>query len=329
MRKTVLVASLLLLGGAAQAQPNPRPLTLDEYKKAKTFQIKDPDAETYVKFENAYILDRYEGRKPYFITGDDGLKKRLDLYKLLAKDGMQEIGLLVLYTTEKGKRYQALVPDFTAAGPVWEQYFTDIHAIDKEEKNFVLKLSYVLSKELSYQQYKVLNQGKDLKAESATYGNDICFPGDQQVALAGGGTRLLRDIRPGDQVVTLDPLTRQPAVTRVQALVAHEAHNYALTQLVVVSATAHAGCLATVVRLSDQVLEATPNHPMTTSAGQKTMGEIALGEEIVCFNPASQAYEAFTVLRKREYAGGVQKVYNMVASEGTTFLMNGVMVRQK
>lgn len=329
MHKTALFASLLLLHGAAQAQPSPRPLTIEEYRKAKAFQIKDPDAETYVKFENAYILDRYEGRKPYFITGDDGLKKRLDLYKLLAKDGMQEIGLLVLYTNEKGKRYQALLPDFTAAGPVWEQYFEDIHAIDKEEKNFVLKLSYVLSKELSFQQYKVLNQGKDLKAESATYGNDICFPGHQQVVLASGTTKLLRDIRPGDQVITIDPATYQVTTTEVHALLVHPARNYALTRLEVVAVREQVGRHAVTTHLTSQVLEATPNHPLQTPTGPKPAGEVALGEELICFDAATQAYAPYTVLRKHEYAGGVQPVYNMVASQGSTFMVNGVMVRQK
>lgn len=56
------------------------------------------------------------------------------------------------------------------------KYFEDIHAIDKEENNFVLKLAYVLSKEMSFQQFR-LNQGKDLHAEAGHYGSDICFPG--------------------------------------------------------------------------------------------------------------------------------------------------------
>lgn len=330
MHKRILTLAFALLStGALQAQTNPRPLTLDEYKKAKTFQIKDPDTETYVKFENAYILDRYEMRKPYFITGDDGLKKRMDLYKLIAKDGMQELGLVVFYTNEKGKRYQAIVPDFTADGKVWEQYFEDIHAIDKEEKNFVLKLSYVLSKEMSFQQYKNINQGKDLKLESATYGNDICFPGDQEVAMVNGSKKLLRDIRPGDQVVTVDPKTKQATVTQVKELVAHEASNYAITRLVTVAAREVASPEATEVHLTNQVLEATPNHPMMTRDGQKKMGEIQEGEEVLCFNKATKTYEPYTVLQKKEFAGGVQKVYNMVAAEGTTFLMNGVMVMQK
>ena len=330
MRNPLLLGAFLLFGTAAsQAQTNPRPLTLDEYKKAKSFQIKDLDAETYVKFDNAYILDRYEARKPYFITGDDGQKKRIDLYKLVAKDGLQEIGMMVFYTNEKGKRYQALLPDFTADGKVWEQYFEDIHAIDKEEKNFVLKLSYVLSKELAFQQFKVINQGKDLRAESATYGNDICFPGDQLVALASGGSKQLRDIQSGDEVVTIDPKTQQAAVTTVQELTVHEARNYALTKLVVAAAREKISAHATEVQLTSQIVEATPNHPMTTSHGTKAIGAVEVGEQVLCFNPTSQTYEPYTVLHKQEYAGGTQPVYNMVAAGGTTFLMNGVMVMQK
>ncbi|MGI4835457.1 MAG: hypothetical protein ACRYFK_18550 [Janthinobacterium lividum] len=330
MRNTLL-ASLLLLGssGAALGQPNPRPLTLDEYKKARTFAVKDLDADSYVKFENAYILDRYEARKPYFITGDDGLKKRIDLYKLLAKDGMQEIGTLVYYTNEKGKRYQALLPDYTADGKVWNQYFEDIHAIDREEKNFVLKLSYVLSKELAFQQFKVLNQGKNLSAESGTYGNDICFPGEQLVALAGGGHRALRAVQPGDQILGLDARTGQPAATTVRAVHAHAAQNYALTQLHVVAVREQASAHATTIQLASRVLEATPNHPLQTLGGPRTAGEVVVGDQILCLHPATQAVEPHTVLRTREYAGGLQPVYNLTTEAGDNFLLNGVLVLQK
>ena len=124
MRKIFL--SFVLIGcmhiaEAQQSTGSSRPLTLAEYQKAKTFAVKDLDNETYVKFENAYILDRYEARKPYFITGDDGLKKRMDLYKLISKEGMQELGVVIFYTNEKGKQYQALLPNLTTDGNVWEQ----------------------------------------------------------------------------------------------------------------------------------------------------------------------------------------------------------------
>ena len=222
---TLFIVFITATGFAQQKTVNPRPLTLDEYNKAKTYVIADLDKDTYVKFDNAYVLDRYESRKPYFITGSDNLKKRIDLYKLVAKEGMQELGLMVFYTSETGKKYQALVPDFTADGKVWEKYFQDIDDINKEEKNFILKLSYILSKELSFQQYKVLNNGKDMKEESATYGNDICFPGDELVAMSNGTKKLLKDVKRGDEVITIDPITHKSTATKVKELTVHAAKN--------------------------------------------------------------------------------------------------------
>ncbi|WP_162996894.1 Hint domain-containing protein [Mucilaginibacter kameinonensis] len=330
MRKltlTLLLSSSLYF---AQAQTvNPRPLTMDEYKKAQTFTIANLDNDTYVKFENTYVLDRYESRKPYFITGSDGLKKRIDLYKLIAKEGMQEIGLMVFYTNEKGKLYKALVPDFTADAKVWEQYFQDIDNINKVEQNFILKLSYVLSKEVSFQQYKVLNGGKDMKEEAATYGNDICFPGEELVTMANGDKKMLKAVKSGDEVISVDPATKQNMVVKVKELTTHEAKNYAITQLVLVSAQTTNTMAGTLVKLNSKVLQATPNHPMLTKQGNVKIGEVATGQEVLCLNEQTGKYEAFTVLQKTEHAGGVQKVYNIVADGGSTLLMNGVMVMQK
>ncbi|KAA5540831.1 Hint domain-containing protein [Adhaeribacter rhizoryzae] len=331
MRKSIL--SLMLIGSLYVADARPvddfRAITLAEYQKAKSFTVKDLDNETYVKIENSYILDRYEGRKPYFITGDDGLKKRIDLYRLLAKDGMAELGMMIFYTNEKGKQFQALLPSSKTEGKIWEQYFEDIHAIDKVEKNFVLKLSYVLSKELSFQEYKAMSQGKDLKAESATYGNDICFPGTQEVAMANGRKKLLQDVKAGDEVLTIDPATKRTTKVQVKELVSHEAKNYAITRLVVVNATEKAGKKGQEVKLESKIIEATPNHPMLTQNGNRKIGEVTAGDEVLCFDSKSGNFAAYKVLQKKEFAGGVQKVYNIEASGGSTFMMNDVMVMQK
>ncbi|QKJ29995.1 hypothetical protein HQ865_09575 [Mucilaginibacter mali] len=332
MRKllsTLLLASAVTLSQAQTKAPNPRPLTMDEYNKAQTFAIADLDKDTYVKFENTYVLDRYEARKPYFITGTDGLKKRIDLYKLIAKDGMQEIGMMVFYTNEKGKLYKAVVPDFTADAKVWDKYFNDIDNINKEEANFILKLSYVLSKEMAFQQYKVLNGGKDMKEENATYGNDICFPGDEEVTMANGSKKLLNNIKPGDEVISIDPTTKAASVVKVKELTTHDAKNYALTRLVLVSVITKDTKEGQLVNLNSKVLQATPNHPMMTKDGNIKIGQIAEGQEVLCLNEQTGKYEAFTVLQKSEKGGGVQKVYNIVADGGSTLLMNGVMVMQK
>lgn len=312
-----------------KATVNPRPITMFEYDKAKTYQVKDLDKDTYVKFDNTYIVDRYEMKKPYFITGDDGMKKRIDLYKLVSKDGMQELGTLIYYTNEKGKQYTALQPNFTADGKVWEKYFEDIHSIDKEEKNFVLKLSYILSKEMSFQLYKSLNQGKDMKDEAGSYGSDICFPGNEMVSMADGSKKLLSNILPGDKVITVDAATKKSIPVLVTKLVEHEAKNYAITKLLLVSSHETSTADGIQVRLASKILRATPNHPMIVSGNKKSIGEVNIGDQVTCSDEKTHTYQTYTVFNKTESAGGVQKVYNMEVSGGNTFIMNDVMVMQK
>lgn len=298
-----------------------RSLTMAEYEKAKSFSPGDLDKDSYVKFENAYIVDRNDFGKPYFITGDDGLKKRIDLYKLIRKEGRAELGTLIFYTTETGKRYMACLPGFKTDGKVWEKYFEDIHAIDKEEKNFVLKLSYVLSRELGFQLYRAANSngGVGKEREAGTYGNDICFPGDMLVTMADGSKRSLRDVKAGDAVVTIDPVTKKTAVVPVKELTVHEARNYAITRLLLLAVTGE----GRVLRLSAKLLQGTPNHPMMTLEGEKKMGELAVGDKVL--SPEG----VFSVWDTQQSAGGVQRVYNIVAGGGSTFIMNDVMVLQK
>jgi len=323
---------LLLVSGMmtvrAQDTAANRALTMAEYDKAKTFSVGDLDKDTYVKFENAYILDRGGFGKPYFITGDDGMKKRIDLYKLILKEGRVELGTVIYYTTEKGKRYTAIMPGYKADGKVWEKYFEDIHAIDKEEKFYVLKLSYVLSKELGFQLYRASTgaTGAAMNREAGTYGNDICFPGDMQVTMAGGVRKQLSEVKAGDRVVTVDPATHQSTTVTVKELTVHVAKNYAVTRVMLLSATESSDKVVTLV---SKVLQATPNHPMVTAEGDRKAGELKEGDKVLCLDEKTGRYQEFTVWDKTESAGGVQPVYNIVAGGGSTFIMNGVMVLQK
>ena len=321
--------SLLFAVITFHAWAQTRAMTPEEYEKCKTFTVKDLDKDTYVKFNNAYVLDRYEMRKPYIITGDDNLKKRIDLYKVIAKDSMLEIGTMVFYTNEKGKLYTVVMPGVNSSPNIWNKYFEDIHAIEKEEKNFVLKLSYVLSKEFSFQLYKAINGGKDLNTESGTYGTDICFPGDQLVTLADGSQKILKDIVTGDKIASLDTKTNQTSIVTVKELVVHTPKNYAITQLLVMNADEQDIENVHTVTLSGKVLKATPNHPVQTVTGKKQIGEVETGDQLLCMDENTKTFRTYIVINKTESAGGLQPVYNLVTDAGNTFIMNEVMVLQK
>jgi hypothetical protein len=168
-----------------------------------------------------------------------------------------------------------------------------------------------------------------MKDEAATYGNDICFPGDEVVTMANGAKKALKDVKSGDEVITVDPATNKPSAIKVKELTVHVAKNYALTQLVLVSAKESNTATSINVEMAVKVLSATPNHPMLTAQGNCKIGDITLGQQVLCLNDKTGKYETYTVLQKTEHGGGVQNVYNIVADSGSTLLLNGVMVMQK
>ena len=76
------------------------------------------------------------------------------------------------------------------------------------------------------------------------------------------------------------------------------------------------------------MIAATPNHPVYVNGIKKVMGEVVVGDHIVCAGINNKT-TAYTVFNTTESAGGFQKVYNMEVNAGSTFIMNGVMVSQK
>jgi intein/homing endonuclease len=127
--------------------------------------------------------------------------------------------------------------------------------------------------------------------------------------------------------MTVDPLSHVAVPVTVKELTVHAAKNYAITRLVLLAATTDPS--GRQIKLQCKELEGTPNHPMVTATGDATMGELKEGDRVLCLDGKTGRYAEYRVWDKEESAGGVQPVYNIVAGGGSTFILNGVMVRQK
>jgi hypothetical protein len=132
----------------------------------------------------------------------------------------------------------------------------------------------------------------------------------------------------------VDPATRQAVAVTVKQLTVHEAKNYAITKVLLLSVTQNrlagdAGPDERDVLLHSKWLEATPNHPMVTLEGRKKAGELKEGDKLECRDEQTGSVITYTVWYRSEAPGGVQRVYNIVAEGGTTLVINGVVVSQK
>lgn len=308
-----------------------RAITMAEYNMAKSFEINNLDTETYVKYEvdsDTYILDRYEMRNPIFITGDDGKRKRIDVYKLIARNGLYDLGIIFYYTTEEGKLYTAIVPNYLADGLVWEKYFEDIHSIDDQEKNFVLKLSYVLSREFSFQYMKSTNV-ELVDVENATYGSDICFPGDQIISLENGDKKLVDNIEIGDRIAVLNPVTNSMSISPVTKLTEHESKYYAITSITLIKVYKSDYSNKTEISLQTKNIRVTPNHPMETESGNKRADEIRRGDTLFSWNKSTFSIDKYEVYDIVELSQEKQPVYSIETNSNSSILLNDIAVRQK
>jgi len=118
-------------------------------------------------------------------------------------------------------------------------------------------------------------------------------------------------------------------ITEVEAVSVHEAKNYAIIRLTLVSARERMTRHGDEIALSQREIEATPNHPVKTMAGEKEIKAVMEGDKILCVDKQSHGYQPFVVLLKNEFAGGVQKVYNLVTRHNAQLVLNGVVIRQK
>lgn len=351
----LIVLSFCILPLQAQnaAELDFMPTTAAIYDLVKKAPIKDPDQDTYVKINAQLVVDREETKKPYFITGDDGLRKRIDLYRVIQRDSMKQIGVLILYSNEKGKRFLSCLPTHLSNGEVWEKYFADIHQIDREEPNFVLKLSYVLSREYATALSRAGKQ--DAVTESATYGNEICFSNgvailrqnSEEDSKEEGNQHLLQmvsvaNVLAGNRVGVWNRTLGRYQVDEVVEVKAHPAKNYAITAVWLAKEDCKELDAAIEVRLQIKKIEATPNHPIVPVEGAaERFGELGPLMKLAVFSnqaeeqntaqsqAQSSELESWTIVFVKHYTGPVQQVFSVQTKSHQPLLLNGVLVEQK
>mgnify|MGYP006294491351 CR=1 FL=1 len=320
----ILVFSLQL----AYAQDDaPQGMTQEEYKLAKTATVEDLDNDTYVKIgDGDYVLDRYEMKPPYFITGDSGIKKRLDVYKFLDRESMGELGLVVYFTnTEADETFNLVIPNMATKGDVWNMYFDDIHQHDREEGDVALKMSYVLSKEVAYLMQK--SSGVDMSAmdqDNSDY--DFCFAADAKVMMADGSEKIISEVEVGDVVLTLSEGISKPV--QVEGIDIHQKAEIQLAKVVLFPVESVTASLNGTESAAATELIATANHPVLTTKGKKALGELQANDILLKYDAQSGQSVAYKVHFVATVFDTVNKVYNLDV-EGESYLVNQVLVMEK
>ena len=321
---------VILFSGAAPslygqaASEAERGITLEEYGKVKTFTFKNLDEDTYVKFENNYILDRYQMKPPYVFKYSDGIERRFYLYKLMDNKTKKELGMVAVYYLPATKKAINLcIPNATAAKEVWARYIDDLKELGAKESGLLSTYSYVLSKEMS-----ALSGGGAAQAVSTTSTDyDVCFPANALVMLPDGQEKPIYSIQAGDQIAAFDQASGKLMATTVTEVESHEDHMYALTSVELfkeeLTASIFMGSLAV-----NYTVEATANHPVMTDKGRKTMSELTTGDNLYVYDSIHGTVTLLKVAKVTHNIRKAPKVYNLVTTK-KNYLVNRTVVLDK
>lgn len=325
----LLTALLAVCMHTANAQDETfKGMSKEAYEIAKTAVVEDLDSDTYVKIGSGdYVLDRYEMKPPYFITGDSGIKKRIDIYKLIERADMGELGLVVFFTdTEAKETFNLVIPSMVSKGEVWNMYFDDIHQHDREEGDVALKMSYILSKEVAYLMQK--SSGVDMSAMDQDNDDyDFCFSPDALVSMADGTEKPISQIVPGDVVLTLSEAKVQ--AVKVEAIDIHRKKNISLAKAILFPVEAiTASASSQNINAEAVELIATANHPVLTLDGAKALGELQAGDILLRYDAQSGEGQTYRVHFVAPAYDSVEEVYNLEV-EGDSYLVNQVLVLEK
>jgi hypothetical protein len=332
VQRTLLAVVLLLLGSSIARSQNDaqaaRGMSMTDYDKAKTFKLNDIDNDTYVKFDNAYVLDRYEMKPPYVFKYSDNIERRFYLYKLLDNQTRKDLGMVAIYYLPASKKSINLpIPNATADKQVWARYIDDLKELGEKESGFLSAFSYTLSREVSIMMGAGSGQASPVSQSKIDY--DVCFPSGTPVTLLDGSQVAIETLKAGDRIAAYNQKTGQLETTIIKNVEVHESKDYAVTSVMAVRREVVTVSVNNNTNVMGALrLEATSNHPVLTKSGRKQLGELVPGDVIYCYDSTQETFAEFEVRVIAKDFRTVSQVYNLVTDK-QNFLVNHAVVLDK
>ncbi|WP_162055110.1 Hint domain-containing protein [Pontibacter pamirensis] len=317
----------ILAAPSSYGQNDPASLTMEDYKKFSSYKIDSPEEDTYIKFENTYVLDREA--KPYVFNYSDGVERRIYVYKMLKGANRDEVGTMAMYAAPKsGKTIKVCIPGAGADKKVWDYYIDELKLNGEQEQGFLSTLAFVLSREYSREHANAGKGPSTAAKENTDY--DFCFPAGALVALADGTAKPIEQVKAGDELLAFDSVlqgTRETTVTGVQSH--YKEQGIQITKLVLLPTEELFASVSAWAPSAPIELEATGNHPVYTKEGKKEMRQVKEGDILYHFDSAIHGFREYKVTAKVQQAQQlVKQVYNLETEAGN-YLVNGTVVLDK
>ena len=295
-------------------------MSLEEYKKLKSVEIKNLEKDSYLKLDEGFILDREN--PPYTFKFSDNILRKIYVFKIFETEDLKSLGLLAVFTSSEGDKALTLpIPNSKAVKEAWGLYIDDIKDYEKISANFATCLAFMLTKE-----GQNVSQGDEEASGEEEY--EYCFPANAQVMMADGTNKAIADIQEGDMIFTTKADQIDSWKTgEVEQVVIHQKPQQKILRLVLSPEYTLSASIKE-INISEKYLEATPNHPVLTQRGRMAIEEVQVNDLLYQYNSMTKELIPFKVLQVIADYQEVDQVYNLKI-EGDIYLINNLAVYEK
>jgi hypothetical protein len=246
------------------------------------------------------------------ISSADG-QRTVKVNALIQESNSKVCAWMLIYQKSGSIPIYFCIPTQASDNEVWNKSFTDLRDRNLSTDAY---LAY------SWALYNLVGQ------LSNDY-DKICFTANTLITMAEGTQKLITDIEEGDSILSYDYLTLKPITSKVSKLIVHNDQQYNITRITLnndklLFASSNNNYINT-----SFVIEATPNHPVVTTKGIKTIGELTANDKLLYYDFNLNEFYELPIIKTEKNVKEVDNVYNIKLIDNINYIANNLVVLMK
>lgn len=234
-------------------------------------------------------------------------------YEISVNENYKVCAWMLIYEKSGSQPIYFCIPTQSSDDEVWAKSFTDLRDA---------KLSTSAYLAYSWALYNLVG------ALSNDY-DDICFTESTLITMADGTQKIISEIKSGDLVLCYDNFTLQTVVSEVSELIIHNDKKYNISRVTINNQRFFLASSDNSFVNTNFTIEATENHPIVTTEGIKTIGELIEGDRLLYYDNNSNAFFNLPVIKTEKNIKQIDTVYNVRLTNNINYIANNLVVLMK
>jgi hypothetical protein len=295
--------------------------------KSQDFNYNDGQVGTTMEIYNyvtkgfsVQISSGLDMKKGYFLWNKfsrstksaDG-QRSVEVNALIQESNFKVCAWMLIYQESGSIPIYFCIPTQASDDKVWNKSFEDLRD-SKLSPNAYLTYSWAL--------YNLIGQ------LSNDYQN-ICFTASTLITMADGTEKLIKDIQKGDMILSYDLPSSKPVTSKVSELIIHKNNSYEITRITLNNEKMILASSKNSYTNNFFFLEATSNHPVLTSNGVKTIGELTTSDRLWYYDFSLNKFFDLPIIETKLNFKKVTDVYNVILENNDNYIANKMVVLMK